>query len=83
MPGSLCNGVPTDQPYVKRSNSYCRGFYDRALVSSPTNPFDQTENPVDFGDYAQGVTDCSAFAGSTLTRADVACCAGSGLTVPL
>lgn len=83
MPGKECNGVATDQPYEKQGNSYCRGFYDRALSNSPTNPFVQAEDPVGFADYARGVTDCAAFAGSTLTADDTACCAGAGLTVPV
>ena len=25
MPGKLCNGTPTDQPYISNSRAYCEG----------------------------------------------------------
>jgi len=84
MPGVLCNGVPTDQPYINRSRAYCEGFSYRLLGTELTNP--KTDNPHATGstaaaDWDLGWDNCEAQSGNTLTRAETGCCQGEGQTV--
>ena len=86
MPGSLCNGVDTDQPYINRSRAYCQGFLYRlggTAIARPItdNPYDATERPTNNKDWNTGWNACEAQAGNTLTRAETGCCPGEGQTV--
>lgn len=84
MPGSLCNGVPTDQPMKHESNAYCRGVAYRAggtAAARPKtdNPFDETGRPVDHASWDRGWDLADAAAGGTLD--DPGCCAGRGMAI--
>lgn len=86
MPGVLCNGVGTDQPYVKDAHAYCEGqIYrrggTRAERPSTDNPHSQTGNPVAYADWNRGWQKVDDANGTTLTRADVGCCDGAGIAI--
>ena len=82
MPGKNCDGKPDDRTDLPMSRIYCDGFYARVLSASATNPYDATDNPIDHATYQRGLDYAASLAGQTVTRAQCACCAGSGLTVP-
>ena len=85
MPGTLCNGVDTDQPYINRSRAYCQGFLYRLEGTAVAKP--KTDNPygadqeVAKVDWDTGWDNCNAQAGNALTRAMTGCCPGEGQTV--
>lgn len=85
MPGKLCNGVATDQPYINRSRAYCQGFLFRLQGTAVNRP--KENNPYGVGqptaaaDWDLGWDNCNAEAGNSLTRAETGCCPGEGQTV--
>ncbi len=85
MPGTLCNGVDTDQPYINRSRAYCQGFLYRLEGTENSRP--KANNPYGTdqataqADWNRGWDNCEARKGNTLTRADTGCCPGEGQTV--
>ena len=86
MPGTLCNGQPTQQPYINRSRAYCQGQQYRLSGTAAARP--KTNNPygadqeVAKVDWDKGWDDMDAAGGTTLTRAVTGCCPGEGQTVP-
>lgn len=86
MPGSLCNGKDTDQPYINRSRAYCQGFLYRLGGTAAARP--KTNNPYGADqetakvDWDLGWDTCDGAANTTLTRAVSGCCPGEGQTVP-
>ena len=86
MPGKLCNGVATDQPYINRSRAYCEGFSYRlgdTAANRPkiNNPYG-TDQATASADWDLGWDNCDGNADSILTRVETGCCPGEGQTVP-
>ena len=86
MPGALCNGKDTDQPYINRSRAYCQGQQYRlsgtaAARPKTNNPYG-AEQPVAKIDWDRGWDAIDAQADQVLTRATTGCCPGEGQTVP-
>ena len=82
MPGKMCDGKVEDLTNLPRSRIYCDGFYARVLSAGATNPYNQTNNPEDYAVYQRGLDYAASLAGTTVSRDECRCCAGSGLTVP-
>ena len=81
MPGKYCDGKADDHTDMPKSKLFCDGFAARVASASATNPYNQTDLPLDYAIYQRGLDYGASLAGQTLTRAQVACCAGSGQTV--
>ncbi len=85
MPGKLCDFQEDTNPLQKNAWAACEGFLYRATDVSANHP--KTDNPHQPGsryakDWDAGWDHAKNLEGQTLTRADVGCCAGEGLTVP-
>jgi hypothetical protein len=86
MPGKLCNGVPTHQPYVSNAWAYCEGMAYRASGTAAAkpitgNPHSATGDPVDWQNWNRGWTAADGESGGTIPALVAGCCALAGVAV--
>ena len=87
MPGKLCTGAPTNsKPRLTSSKAFCEGMAYRASGTGIDKPI--TDNPHEAGSedstaWNAGWTVANDNIGSTISRADLGCCAAVPAVPPI
>ena len=70
MPGTICNGVPTDLPHLRETKAFCEGL----RTATTGGLIDANPHPANSDDAANWARGFNAYNGGVGSASQVCCC---------